>query len=161
MKYHKEQEAKIIAIKQHILEKFEEADKDGIKGDWLKDVVDRFNHPEKYITAKAQGQSFYELGEDYIKKRDLAESHARVFRVLFRAVARYEGFIRATDAAEKISPSTSTKSPVMTLKISPTTSDMRKACLKNIPPSLQSCWKITQWECAKGATSWRNGERTQ
>lgn len=101
VKYHKEQEAKIISIKQHILEKFEEADKGGIKGDWLKDAVDRFNHPEKYITAKAQGQSFYELGEDYIKKRDLAESHARVFRVLFRAVARYEGFVRATDASKK------------------------------------------------------------
>lgn len=101
VKYHREQEAKINKLKEVIAIKYDEADKDNINGDWFKEIVDRFNHPEKYITAKAQGQSFYELGEQYIKKRDLAESHARVFRVLFRAVARYEGFIRATDATRK------------------------------------------------------------
>ncbi len=101
VKYHKEQETKITAIKQRIFECFEVADKDNLTGDWLKNVVDRFNHPEKYITPKEKKASFYELGEDYIKKRELAESHARVFRVLFRAIARYEGFVRATDDARK------------------------------------------------------------
>lgn len=101
VKFHKEQEAKITNLKQHILKRFEEADKDDLTGDWLKDVVDRYNHPEKYIIVKAQEKSFYELGEEYIKKRDLADSHARVFRVLFRAVARYEGFVRATDDSRK------------------------------------------------------------
>lgn len=101
VKYHKEVEAKLTAIKQHIFEKYQEADKEDLKGAWLTDVVDRYLHPEKYITAKAQNKTFYELGEEYIKKRDLAESHARVFRVLFRAIARYEGFVRATDKNRK------------------------------------------------------------
>ena len=98
VKYHREQEVKINKLREIIAIKYDEADKENISGNWLKEIVDRFNHPERYITAQMQGLSFYDLGELYIKKRDLAESHARVFRVLFRAIARYEGFIRATDA---------------------------------------------------------------
>lgn len=40
---------------------------------------------------------FFELVEEYIEKRQLAESHARVYRVLSRAIARYQGFVKATD----------------------------------------------------------------
>ncbi len=94
VKYHKEQEAKIIAIKQHIMKCYEEADKENISGDWLRVIVDRFNHPERHGCAK---RSIYEMAEEFIKKHALVESDARVHRVLMRAVARYEGFVRATD----------------------------------------------------------------
>lgn len=54
-------------------------------------------HPEKYIVKAENKKTFYELTEEYIEKRHLAYTHAKVFRVLMREVARYEGFIRATD----------------------------------------------------------------
>ena len=69
-----------------------------IQGDWLKKIVDNFNHPE---VVEKHEKTFYELTEGYIKRRDLAESHARVYYVLLRAVSRYEGFVRATDRNRK------------------------------------------------------------
>ncbi len=94
VKYHKEQETKIIAIKQYIMNCYENADKGNLTGDWLRIVVDKFNHPEKHGETK---RSIFEMAEDYIKKHNLVESDARVHRVLMRAIARYEGFVRATD----------------------------------------------------------------
>jgi len=98
--YHKEQLKRISSLKKHIIEKYEAADKDSVKGDWLSDIVDRYNHPEKY-QVKVEKKEFYELVEQYITKRQLAESHARAFRVITRAIARYEGYIRATDDTRK------------------------------------------------------------
>lgn len=98
--YHKGQSKRIDEIKQRIIDEYEKVDKESITKDWLKDIVDRYNHPEKYM-EKVKSKTFYELGEDYIKKHKMVDGHARVYRVLFRAVARYEGFIRATDAKRK------------------------------------------------------------
>lgn len=100
VKYHKEQLRRLEVLKKFIMEKYEEADKETVNGDWLTDIVDRHNHPEKY-RPKVEKKIFYELVEQYITKRQLAESHARSFRVITRAVARYEGFIRATDSSRK------------------------------------------------------------
>ena len=47
VKYHREQEAKINKLKEVIAIKYDEADKNNINGDWFKEIVDRFNHPEK------------------------------------------------------------------------------------------------------------------
>jgi integrase len=69
-----------------------------IQGDWLKKIVDNFNHPE---VIEKHEKTFYELTDDYIKRRGLAESHARVYHVLQRAVSRYEGFVRLTDRNRK------------------------------------------------------------
>ena len=96
VKYHREQESRINNLKDYILNNFEKADKESLTSDWLKMVVDKFNHPEKYLVVKKSDVSFYELVEEYISERKLADGHARVFRVLAREVSRYEGFIRAT-----------------------------------------------------------------
>ena len=100
VRYHKEQGEKIDALKKHIVEQYEKADKSAIGGSWLADVVDRYNHPEKYNKAK---RTFYELAEEFLTKahgdmeHPIAPSHARVYRVLIRAVARYEGFRNETE----------------------------------------------------------------
>lgn len=98
--YHKAQVERLESLKDYVINQFQDADKTNLPTKWLRDVIDRYNHPEKYI-PKEEVKSFYDLAEIYIKKRQLAESHARVYRVLTRAVARYEGFVRATDKDRK------------------------------------------------------------
>ena len=100
VKYHREQSERLEKLKKYILDCFESADKTELSSEWLKEVVDIFNHPEKYNT-KNSNKTFYDLVELYISRRQLAETHARVFRVLSRVIARYEGYIRFTDKARK------------------------------------------------------------
>lgn len=94
VKYHEECEQKIGDLKEAILTAYNDADKSTINGDWLKDVVDRHNHPEKYIKRK---YTFYELANEYLEKSNFSLSHTKAYKVLIRDVARYEGFVRATE----------------------------------------------------------------
>lgn len=106
--FHKEQKKRLETLKESIMTQFEKADKDSLTKDWLKDVVDRFNHPEKYsFIEDAKPKNIYEIIDEYTKtpnrktNQPLAESHARVFFVMSRAIARYVGFVRATDRSRK------------------------------------------------------------
>ena len=46
-KYHREQAERLEKLKNYILDSFGTADKDNMSSEWLKEMVDRFNHPEK------------------------------------------------------------------------------------------------------------------
>lgn len=100
VKYHRQQVECLEKLKKHILDCFQTADKEELSSEWLKEVIDMFHHPEKYNLNKTS-KSFFDLVELYISRRQLAESHARVFRVLSRVIARYEGYIRVTDKTRK------------------------------------------------------------
>ena len=99
-KYHREQAERLERLKNHILDSFGGADKNNMSSEWLKDTVDRFNHPEKY-GVKCESKTFYELIEMYISRRQLAPSHYKDFYVLSRAISRFEGYIRATEPSRK------------------------------------------------------------
>ncbi len=107
VKFHKAQRDRLNRLKNEIVSKFEIADKSSLDANWLKDVVDRFNHPEKYAIVEAKKKTIYELIDEYTKTPDrktnqpLVESHARVFYVLSRTIARYCGYVRATDNNRK------------------------------------------------------------
>lgn len=98
VKWHKQQATRIENLMKVIIEFYEKAPKTEICGDWLKNIIDNFNHPE--VCNKTE-RTFYEMAEEYIVKKGLAESHARVYHVLLRAISRYEGFVRATDSNRK------------------------------------------------------------
>lgn len=97
VKFHKEQSEKLVNMEKMIVTAYESADKDSLSTEWLKDLIDRFNFPCKY---KEKVRTFYELAEEFLTKphgdmeRPIVETHARVYRVLIRAAARYEGFRR-------------------------------------------------------------------
>ena len=98
VKWHKEKAETLEKLSKVIMECYEQSAITEIQGDWLKKIVDNFNHPE---VIEKHEKTFYELTDDYIKRRGLAESHARVYHVLQRAVSRYEGFVRLTDRNRK------------------------------------------------------------
>jgi len=108
VEFHKDQKKRLDSLKESIMSQFEKTDKAMISKDWLKDVVDRYNHPEKYQEViDDKKKTIYEIIQEYTLTPDrktnqpLVESHARVFHVLSRAIARYSGYIRATDKDRK------------------------------------------------------------
>ena len=101
VKYHREQSGRLDSLRKAIIEAYDNNKDTNLTSDWLQLVVERFMHPEKYIVKAENKKTFYELTEEYIEKRHLAYTHAKVFRVLMREVARYEGFIRDIDTVTK------------------------------------------------------------
>ncbi len=93
---HNNAKEKLDALIKRIFEEYNAVSTNlgSLHKDWLSGVVFKFHNPD--IVKVEKPKTFYELCELYIKKHELVESHARVYRVLVRAVARYEGFVRKT-----------------------------------------------------------------
>lgn len=101
--YHEQQGERLEAICKVIIDTFNAADIDAVKADktWLKVVVDRFNHPERYTKKPATKATFFDLADEYLEKKQFSYYHTKGVRVLIRDVARYEGFVQATDKQRK------------------------------------------------------------
>lgn len=99
VKYHRNQLKKINDLKQFIFDSYEAADKSTIKGDWLQNIINTFNHPDKYISQdiQAKSRSFFDLIEEYLKDTKYSDVREKNFRVLIRALKRYEMFVRLYD----------------------------------------------------------------
>ena len=97
VQYHEYQLKKMNELCAYIMSKVSDTPKEQINSVWFKEVVDRFNHPEKYAPKVEAKKSFYELAEEYLEKKDFSIDHTKAIRVLVRDVARYEGFRRATE----------------------------------------------------------------
>lgn len=107
--FHKEQKKRLISLKAYISNQFEDAitGREPLTKDWLKDTVDRYNHPEKYSASVREKKTIHEIINEYVNTPDrktnqpLAESHTKMYRVLNRAIARYAGYVRETDKSRK------------------------------------------------------------
>lgn len=98
--YHEECKKKIDEIREKIITTYNTVNKNDVKDKWLYLVVDEHNHPEKYL-KEAKKQTFFALAEEYLSEAEFSLSHTKAFKVLVRDVARYEGFVRATDKDNK------------------------------------------------------------
>ncbi|MEA4886376.1 MAG: site-specific integrase [Bacteroides graminisolvens] len=65
-----------------------------ITSDKLERLIDEHIHPEKY---QKQGNDFFSIMETYLQKKKLSEVREKNFRVLVRALQRYELFVSAYD----------------------------------------------------------------
>ena len=79
---------------------FQAADKNNIAKDWLKSLINGFNFPEATAaTDEEQPQqpqrSFFDWFELFLKTKDYPQSSTKSFRVLERALGRYQGFVRS------------------------------------------------------------------
>jgi integrase len=103
IKYHKDVKEKLEKLVKHIEAQYQITERNQINSKWLSKVIDIFNHPEKYApkVKKVVRLSIYDLSEIYITKKDFSTDHTKALRVLFRDVARYEGFIRMTEKNRK------------------------------------------------------------
>jgi integrase len=68
-------------------------DKSILTSEWLDAAIDRELHPEKYISRNKQ--TFFEAFEECVSTRNISDARKSNFRVVIRALRRYELYIRA------------------------------------------------------------------
>ncbi|KAA6320871.1 hypothetical protein EZS27_029413, partial [termite gut metagenome] len=73
--------------------------------EWLTETLDRYHHPNKYKTeeqlALETKPTFQQLLNDFLLKHKLSEVRKKNFRVICRAMMRYELFVRVTKRGQK------------------------------------------------------------
>ncbi len=96
VKEHRKRLKQLDALKAHITSQLETlADGDFCK-EWLQDVINKYNHPEKYA-PKPKKLGFYALAEQYLQSKSFSTDHIKGFWVVVRMVSRYEGYVREVD----------------------------------------------------------------
>ena len=68
-----------------------------LTSEWLEKSIDEVLHPEKY--AKPQ-QSFFDVFEEFLLKRPLSEARTKNFRVIYRALKRFELYTQKMNRKE-------------------------------------------------------------
>ena len=96
-----------------ILESFNAADKSTVDKSWLELLVDKFHFPDKYKQKKVEAPlSFVKLFDKFLADRKLSDVRKNNFRVISRAIQRFELYYQATEdenfvlALEAITPDT-------------------------------------------------------
>lgn len=73
--------------------------------EWLSEIIDSYHHPDKYKTqeeVEAETKlTFEQLMDDFLLKHKLSEVRQKNFRVVKRALLRYELYVRATKRGQK------------------------------------------------------------
>lgn len=99
--YHEEQARRMRELCDFLYKVFGEADKKELQEkDWLRKAVERWRHPEGEA-ATHEGEDLTALMEAYLQEKKFSTVRERQFRVLLRALLRYQGFTRATDKARE------------------------------------------------------------
>ena len=87
------QQGKLQQLTKSVIEIFNATDKRAIESEWLKDCVDRFYQWGKYtpIIEKVEAkQSIFDTFEEFLTKQPLSEVRKSNYRVVLRALKRYE-----------------------------------------------------------------------
>lgn len=98
-KFHEEQERKMNELQNRILT-LAEKDKSIVSKEWLQEVITNFEMDEPE-PQEEDAKDVYQLYEEYLGKKDFSLSHRKASQVVIRDLARFEGYIRATDANRK------------------------------------------------------------
>lgn len=93
--FHNEQKEKLDGILQAISKESGETDKALMVGGWLQDVVDRKNHPERFISKEEQEKqkTIWEKAKDYMEAQNVCEGRKRAYKVAIRCMYRYEHYL--------------------------------------------------------------------
>lgn len=73
--------------------------------EWLQETIDRYHHPERYKTpeqiAAESKPDFHQLLDEFLLKHKVSEVRKKNFRVIRRAILRYELYVRETRRGQK------------------------------------------------------------
>lgn len=95
----RQQADSLAKLLSHVNAAWEASDKNTITKEWMADVVDRYNFPEKYAKQK-EIKDIYGHFNDYLADKKFSIDFEKGNMVMLRSVARYEMFVRATDNKE-------------------------------------------------------------
>lgn len=99
-KWHNNAKTKLDGILSAIALAEQNTTKTELVDDWMKNIVEHYLHPERFaISEELEHKTVYDFARDYIIGKKFDNDYVKRFYVLIRTIARYEGFIRATDRA--------------------------------------------------------------
>lgn len=106
VRYHREMKVKLENLCSAITKEWEQTDRKNISPTWLKDVIDRFNHPEKFeadaeqVIRKTNVTSIF---IEYMKKHKVSENREKHMWSLWRVFRRFEVWRNVTFEFETFS----------------------------------------------------------
>jgi integrase len=74
------------------------AKKEFMTSEWLNVEIDRSMYPEKYESAE---KSFFDIFDEFLMKQQISKSRKNNFRLVIRALKRYELYVRETEREKK------------------------------------------------------------
>ncbi|WP_165044010.1 site-specific integrase [Dysgonomonas sp. ZJ709] len=92
-------------LKTYIEKEYQTISNDEISKDWLKTALDKYHNPNKYKTKEEliveTKPTIEELLDEFLLKHKLSEVRRKNFRVVRRAILRYELYVKATRRGQK------------------------------------------------------------
>lgn len=85
---------KIDELTITIIDTFSNSTREEVDGSWLKTIIDKFHHPEKYIIVEEEApkQSFFEVFDEFLMLYKIQDISKRNYMVIYRALKRYERY---------------------------------------------------------------------
>ena len=74
---------------------FNELDKSNVAKDWLTSLIDGYNFPKAETEEQEQQKSFFDWFELFLTTKNYPHGSTKSFRVLERALGRYQGYKRS------------------------------------------------------------------
>ena len=91
-------QTKLDTLKNNIIEVYTAVDKSTVDKAWLVNVVDKFHHPVKTLVVdKQEATSFIEIFYNFVENRKLSTVRKNNFKVIGRALQRFELFQQAVE----------------------------------------------------------------
>jgi integrase len=92
---------RLTKIKSFVQSSFQELDKQAVEKGWLKKLINGFNFPTTADTTEAQEEqkqkSFFDWFELFLATKNYPHGSTKSFRVLERALGRYQGYKQSKD----------------------------------------------------------------
>lgn len=88
-------EKRLIALEQLIVSACIDNSQESLSQEFFRNLIDRYNHPEKYEVKKTE-LTFFGLFNEYLEKHPLSTARANHYKVLARALRRFEMYIQKT-----------------------------------------------------------------
>lgn len=94
----REVESSLVSLEQFLLKLTETTPHEKLTKDFIAKEIDRWHNPEKYAPkeAKAKKLSFDDIIDEFLKQKQLSEPRERHYRVMQRALHRFEMYQRKT-----------------------------------------------------------------
>ncbi|MFI3294180.1 MAG: site-specific integrase [Rikenellaceae bacterium] len=87
----------VRSLKSYI-EKEYRANEEPVEKGWLKETLDKYYNPKKYLPEEPVAQSMYvtDLYSEFLRKHKVSDIRLKNYRVIDRSIKRYEIFVRKT-----------------------------------------------------------------
>ncbi len=103
---------RLDTITKFVQSSFQAMDKSDVAKDWLTSLIDGFNFPTTATDEPEQQKSFFDWFELFLTSKNYPHGSTKSFRVLERALGRYQGYKRSKDKDFTLDINTITKDTI-------------------------------------------------